>query len=77
MATAFSRGGKEMTKAAMVGAVFGAYAGLKNGSGAEDEKVLNGIQASIAGAVAASTSKFIQDNLERDEWRAFAERKVT
>ena len=61
----------------MVGArVRGRNEGLQNGSGAEDEEVLDGIQASIAGVVVVLMSKFIEDNFEADDWRAFAERKA-
>ncbi len=76
VAASFSRGGKEMTKMAMLGAVYGAYAGLKDGRLPEDERVIKGIQGAIAGAVAVSTSKFIQDHIEVEQWREFAEKEI-
>ena len=67
VAASSEQGGQKMTKMAMLGAVFGAYPARK------DHNILNGILGAIAGAVAVTTSKFIQDDMEMKLWRQFVE----
>lgn len=62
-----AHGGQKMTKMAMLGALFGAYPARN------DHNLLNGVLGAIAGAVAVATSKFIQDEMEANLWRKFAE----
>ncbi len=62
---------------AMAGAVFGAYVGLVNTrlSGPDDFlKTIAGVLGAMAGAIAVSTSTFIQDEMEVESWRDFVER---
>ena len=67
VAASSEQGGQKMTKMAMLGAVFGAYPARN------DHNILNGILGAIAGAVAVTTSKFIQDDMEMKLWRQFVE----
>ncbi len=69
------RGRKRM---AMAGALFGAYAGLANTrlSGPDDLlKTMVGILGAIAGAIAVSTSAFIQGEMVVKSWGDFVERE--
>lgn len=60
------------TKMAMLGAVFGAYAVIREGrSNGESEGVLG----AIAGAVAVSTGEFLQNMHQNDSWANFIQRE--
>ena len=66
-----SQGSKKL---ALCGAVFGAYATLGGLSEGSSSQILRGVLGAIAGAVAVSTIKFTQDEMELNSWRNFVER---
>lgn len=64
------RAARGSRKAALLGAVFGAY-GAFGGPGGRD--VDEGIRGAIAGAVAVSTANFVEEERDRRAWSKFAE----
>jgi hypothetical protein len=59
-------------KAAMLGAVFGAYSGL-NAVGESGDNRLQAVLGGIAGAVAASANSFTDARLGQDAWAKYAQ----
>ena len=72
-ATFSGEGGGTSTKMAMLGAVYGAYAGMAFSPGGDDPRGRS-ILGAIAGAIATSTNKVLQDTLEARSWQGFLER---
>jgi hypothetical protein len=67
--------GRISKRAAMLGAVSGAYAGMDDvgaaGVSSASSAVLKGVVGAIAGACAVSTSTNLQDRMQADVWSRF------
>jgi hypothetical protein len=59
-------------KAALLGAVFGAYAGLE-AVGENSDKRLQAVLGAIAGALAASATSFTEARLEQEAWAKYVQ----
>jgi hypothetical protein len=70
----FGEGGSGDTRGAMLGAVFGAYAGLPFSQTGEDFRA-RGVLMAIGGAVAITTYRRLQETLETRSlsWREYSE----
>ncbi|MCL5996218.1 MAG: hypothetical protein M1546_09185 [Chloroflexi bacterium] len=67
--------GRGSKKAILLGALFGAYATLDTLNQADSNALQNTLQAVSAGAVAAATIQFTQEQSETESWRLLLQRE--